>query len=137
MKQPTTTFMGVGTPGRMNLEWEQQLHFLKGLVSFSGTETLIFHNSPVKNFSFPLQKSKIYFKEYRGEDLSRWDLLQLINKWFIVIVISDCLAITGSFFKLLIDSRVSKNILTILKAVCQAFDWMIWTIQRIGNLNGC
>ena len=24
-----------------------------------------------------------------------------------------------------------------LKAVCHAFDWVIWTIQRIGNLNGC
>ena len=23
-----------------------------------------------------------------------------------------------------------------LKAVCQAFDWVIMTIQRIGNLNG-
>ena len=24
-----------------------------------------------------------------------------------------------------------------LKAVCHAFDWVIWTMQRIGNFNGC
>ena len=24
-----------------------------------------------------------------------------------------------------------------LKAVCHAFDWVIWTIPRTGNLNGC
>ena len=24
-----------------------------------------------------------------------------------------------------------------LKAVCHAFDWVNWTIQRIGNLNSC
>ena len=32
-----------------------------------------------------------------------------------------------------IFSMVSKS----LKAVCHAFDWVIWTIQRIVNFNGC
>ncbi|XP_065069693.1 mucolipin-3-like [Rhopilema esculentum] len=51
------------------------------------------------------KKAKGYFKEYRDEVLTRWDMLQFINKWFIVIVISDCLSITGSFYKVLIDER--------------------------------
>jgi len=51
------------------------------------------------------KRAKAYFKEYRDETLTRWDMLQFINKWFLVIVISDCLSIVGSFYKILIDER--------------------------------
>ena len=37
-------------------------------------------------------------------------MYEFINKWFLVIVISDCLSIVGSFYKILIDERVRKVI---------------------------
>ncbi|XP_047122323.1 mucolipin-3 isoform X2 [Hydra vulgaris] len=36
-----------------------------------------------------------YFATYKNEKLTKWDLLEFINKWFAVIVISDLFSIIG------------------------------------------
>lgn len=46
-----------------------------------------------------------YFKDYKRETLTRWDLFELINKWFAVIVISDMLSVIGSIYKIYVDDR--------------------------------
>ena len=57
---------------------------------------------------FLLQKTKKFFKDQLNDHLSYWDSLDLINLWFVLIVISDSLTILGSVFKILIDFRVGQ-----------------------------
>jgi len=46
-----------------------------------------------------------YFMEYKHEILTKWDLFELINKWFGVIIFSDLLSIIGSIYKIRVDER--------------------------------
>eukprot|EP00794_Sanderia_malayensis_P007716 gene7716-8555_t len=72
------------------------------------------------------KKAKIYFEKYRSERLTRMDLYQLINKWFILIVISDCLSIVGSFYKLFIDEKDMNyyNLCSIVFGLAVLFVWV-------------
>lgn len=53
-----------------------------------------------------MQAAEQYFEKYRHENLTKWDKVELINKWFPVIASSDLLSITGSIYKIYVDKRV-------------------------------
>ena len=55
-----------------------------------------------------LQATRRFFSKELGDRLSPWDCLDLMNLWFILIVISDCCAIIGSLMKTLIDVNVNE-----------------------------
>ena len=59
------------------------------------------------------------------------DLVTIITNDLVIKTKAVILAAGKSFMKIM------SSFLATLKAVCHAFDWVIWTIRRIGNLNGC
>ncbi|XP_031551125.1 mucolipin-3-like [Actinia tenebrosa] len=52
-----------------------------------------------------VKATRRFFRQELHDHLSYWDCLDLINLWFILIVISDTCTILGSIFKILIDSK--------------------------------
>ena len=52
------------------------------------------------------QATRRFFARELSDGLSVWDCLDLMNLWFILIVISDTCAIIGSLMKMLIDVNV-------------------------------
>nr|XP_047122321.1 mucolipin-3-like [Hydra vulgaris] len=67
-----------------------------------------------------------YFATYKSENLTKWDVLELINKWFAVIVISDLLSIIGSVYKIRVDERDIRfyNICSVLLGLGVVLVWI-------------
>lgn len=56
------------------------------------------------------KKAAKFFKEDRSlEDFTFWDYREFVSLWFLLLMISDCLTIIGSVYKVAIDQRVSKE----------------------------
>ena len=59
-------------------------------------------------FPFPQATRRFFTKEIK-ERLTYYDCLDLINLWFVLILISDSCAVLGSMIKLLIDMNVCSS----------------------------
>lgn len=55
---------------------------------------------------FLLQEFVQYFKSKLNHTVCWGDRMEFINGWYILLVISDLLTITGSFIKIGIESKV-------------------------------
>ncbi len=81
--------------------------------------------NPVLTFSlaFSLQEFVKYFRSSLKRDICWGDRMEFINGWYILLIISDVLTITGSIIKIGIELKVS---------LCRK--WKFWNIYVYGGI---
>lgn len=83
--------------------FSQVKYFFKLFIRYTYSCCLFF----CQLFSSFKKAAKFFKEDPLLEDFTFWDYQEFVSLWFLLLMISDCLTIIGSVYKVAIDQRVS------------------------------